>query len=144
MGMSHDLEAAVRRMRAVIAVLDEDLATADRLFDAPLARAELPPDLWKRADAARQKVEHSLTAIEEAAEDASRRAKSWQEKAMLAVGRADAALARQAMDNAERAADEAAALTLECQALRVFLTEWAVRVTQAPAPTPPNPLANER
>ena len=50
--MSLDLNAAIRRMRAIIDVLDEDLATADRLFGAPLQRAELSPDVWKRAEAA--------------------------------------------------------------------------------------------
>ena len=91
--MSLDLKAAVRRMRAVIGVLDEDLATADRLFGAPLQRTELPPDVWRRAEAARQRVELSLTMLEGAAADASRRARDWQEKAVLAIGRGDAALA---------------------------------------------------
>jgi hypothetical protein len=134
---SLDLNAAIRRMRAIIDVLDEDLATADRLFGAPLQRAELSPDVWKRAEAARQQVELSLTALEGAAADASRRARNWQEKAVLAVGRGDAASARQAIDQAGMAADEAAALTVECKELQIFLTEWAVRVSQAPAATHP-------
>ena len=124
-------------MRAIIGVLDEDLATADRLFGAPLQRTELPPDVWRRAEAARQQVELSLTMLEGAAADASRRARDWQEKAVLAIGRGDAALARQAMEQAEMAADEATALTLECKELQIFLTEWAVRVSQAPASTHP-------
>jgi hypothetical protein len=135
--MSLDLNAAIRRMRAIIHVLDEDLATADRLFGTPLQRAELSPDVWKRAEAARQQVELSLTALEGAAADASRRARNWQEKAVLAVGRRDEALARQAIDQAGMAADEAAALTVECKELQIFLTEWAVRVSQAPAATHP-------
>jgi len=136
--MSLDLKAAVRRMRAIIGVLDEDLAAADRLFGAPPQRAELPPDAWKRAEAARQEVELSLTVLEGAAADASRRAQDWREKAVLAVGRRDAALAHQAMNQAEMAADEATALTVECKELQIFLTEWAVRVSQAPATTHPD------
>jgi hypothetical protein len=91
--MSPDLKAAARRMRAIVGVLDEDLATADRLFGAPLQRTELPPDVWSRAEAARLQVELSLTMLEGAAADASRRARDWQEKAVLAIGRGDAALA---------------------------------------------------
>ena len=134
--MSHDLNAAIRRARAVIGVLDEDLATADRLFP-PLTRAELPPDLWQRAEAARRDVEQSLTATERAAADASRRAQDWHEKAVLAIGRGDAALAHQAIDRANEATEEAAALTVECTELHIFLTEWAVRITQAPSATSP-------
>jgi hypothetical protein len=50
--MSLDLNATIRRMRGIVEVLDEDLATADRLFGNPLQRAELSPDVWKRAEAA--------------------------------------------------------------------------------------------
>ena len=135
--MSLDLKAAVRRMRAIIGVLDEDLATADRLFGVPLQRAELPPDVWTRAEAARRQVELSLMVLEAAAADASRRAQDWKQKAVLAVGRGDAAMARQAMDQAEIATDEAAKQALVCQELQIFLTEWAVRVSQEPATTHP-------
>jgi hypothetical protein len=142
--MSHDLSADIRRMRAVIGVLDEDLATADRLFNAPLARAELPPNAWERAEVARRQLEERVTAAEHAAADASRRAEDWQQKAVLAIGRGDAALARQAIERADEAKEEVAALTLECAELRVFLTEWAVRITKAPPATSTKPLANER
>ena len=128
--MSLDLNAAIRRAQAIIGVLDEDLATADRLFGAPLQPTKLPPDVWRRAEVARQQVERSLTSLEVAAADASRRARDWQEKAALAIGRNDSSLARQAMDRAEMAADEAAALALECKELQILLTEWAVRVSQ--------------
>src|SRR5262245_6019596 len=102
--MSYDLPSAIRRLRAVIGVLDEDIAAAD----------------------------------------AARRTQDWYEKAELAVGRRDVVLARQAMAQAETAAEQAAMLTLECKELQVFLTEWAVRVTQARPPTPRKPRANER
>ena len=132
--MTHDLNAAIRRMRALLGVLDEDLATANRTSGAPLARAELAPLDWERAEAARRLVEDSLTEIERAAATASRRARSWHSKAELAVRRGDVALARQAMVQAETAVEEAATLTFECQELQVFLTEWAVRIPQ-PLPT---------
>lgn len=129
--MSHDLDAAIRRMRAIIGVLDEDLANAEGMVDVPLAPVELPPDVWELAEAARRDVELRLVATEAAAADASQRARLWEEKIVTAVERGDHALARRASDQREVASDEAAALTLESRELQVFLTEYAIRVRRA-------------
>lgn len=130
--MDHDLDAAIRRMRAIIGVLDEDLAIAERRLDVPVAPVELPPEVWERAEAARRDIVLSLAATEAVAADASRRARHWEENFAAAVQRGDDFFARQASKQAAMASDEAAALTLECRELQVFLTEWAVRVRQAP------------
>jgi len=135
--MSHDLPSAIRRLRAVIAILDEDIAAVDRTLGSPLTRTELSPVAWKKAEAARRLVEESLEETERAAADAAQRAQDWYAKAELAVGRGDVVLARQAMTQAETAAEQAATLTCECNELQVFLAEWAVRVTQARPPTLP-------
>ena len=135
--MSHDLESAIHRLRAVIAVLDEDIAAADRTCGSPVPRAELLPVAWKKAEAARRLVEDSLNEAERAAANAAHRARDWQEKAELALRRGDVLLARQAIAAAKTAAEEAAVLTLECNELQIFLTEWAVRVTRASSATPP-------
>ena len=57
--MITDLKTAVRRMHAVVGVLDEDLAAYERLLAPPLPYAELSADAWPAAEAARQRVEES-------------------------------------------------------------------------------------
>src|SRR5262249_49185306 len=125
--MITDVEAAVRRMRAVVGVLDEDLATYERLLATPLPYAALPADAWPAAEAARRRVEESLRGTELAAADAVARARSWREKAALASTCGRAQLAEQARGRAATADHEATAYVRESSAIRVFLAEWDVR-----------------
>lgn len=133
--MSHlvitDLEAAVRRMHAVVGVLDEDLATYERLLATPLPCAEVPADAWRGAEADRRRVEESLRRTELAAAEATASARSWREKATVATARGNARLADQALERATDADREAAEYARERSAIRVFLTEWNVRIIRS-------------
>jgi len=129
--MITDVEAAVRRMRAVVCVLDEDLAAYERLLATPIPYAELSADDWSGAQAARQRVEESLRSTELAAADAIAGARSWCEKAALATARGRAQLAEQALKHAAAAERAATAYAREGSAIRVFLTEWDVRISRA-------------
>jgi hypothetical protein len=129
--MIADVKAAMCRMQAVVGVLDEDLAAYELLLATPLPYAELPADVWPAAEAARQRVEESLRSTERATAHAVAGARSWREKAALATTRGNAGLAEQANERAAAAAREATAYARESGAIRVFLTEWDVRISRA-------------
>jgi peptidoglycan hydrolase CwlO-like protein len=125
------IEDAIRRMRAVVEVLDRDLAQYQTLVATPIPAAALSDAQWERAEAARSAVVQNLRELEQTAAAAATQANNWQAKAEQAARLGQPLLAEQAHLRAEEADAEQRVYAQEVAAVRVFLDEWAVRVTRA-------------
>jgi len=131
--MTIGLETARRRMRAVIAVLDEHLAGLDDLLRTPLPRVKLAANDWSNAESARIDVETACRTTQIAAAEALENAVDWRAKATLARDRGEEQLADQADQCADAAEREAELYTAENAAFHAFLADWARCITQAQA-----------
>lgn len=125
------VEDAVRRLRAVIEVLDGDLAQYEVMVATPIPATVLSAAQWERAEAARIAVDQNLRELEDAAAAAATEANDWRAKAEQAARLGQPSLAEQARLRAEESDAEQRVYTQEVAAVRVFLDEWAVRVTRA-------------
>ena len=138
------VEDAIRHLRAVLAVLDEDLAQYHVLLATPIPATILPDALWDRAEAARITVEQTLRELEHAAATAAREAADWHAKATHATIRGELVLAEQARLRAAEADAGQRLYAQEATAVHLFLDEWAVRVTRAAPGRLSIQLPNER
>jgi hypothetical protein len=135
---------ALRRMTAVVGVLDDDLADLASRLAEPLPARTLSDTEWQAAEAARVTVEHSLRELELDVAVATAQANDWRAKAVSAAERGDSPLADQARFRAAEADEIVRSYTQELCAVRVFLQEWAVRVARADSGRPSLPPASER
>ncbi|HEY9227646.1 MAG TPA: hypothetical protein VIP11_13405 [Gemmatimonadaceae bacterium] len=126
------VEDAIRRMRAVLEVLDVDLARYQLLLETPIPATVLSDAQWDRAESARIALERSLDELERATATAARMASDWRAKAALAESRGEPLVAEGARLRATEADAEHRLYAQETAAVRVFLNEWAVRVTRSP------------
>jgi hypothetical protein len=129
--MAIDLDAAVRRMRAVVRVLDEDLATAADVLRKPFPPSELSAAAWGAAESDRPAVDESFHMTKRAATAADEQARDWRSKAALARRRGEEQLAEQAERCAERAERAAKEYASESAAIEAFLIAWDARKATA-------------
>jgi len=124
-----NLDDVLVRLRAVLQVVDEDLARLDTVLATPVAATALAPAQWKSAEVARLAVEESSRLLEEWCSCSAAVARDWQGKALLAesVGRLE--LAEQARLHAAQAEAEKTLYENENEAVRRFLQHWATQVT---------------
>jgi hypothetical protein len=135
---------AVRRMRAVLGVLDQELTELATQLAEPVPTRMLSDSEWNAAEAARAAVERDLWQLEAEGAVVRAQANDWRAKAALAAQRGDVPLADQARVRSAEAEQVARSYAQEISAVRVFLQEWAIRVTRAPSERPSAPPANER
>ena len=119
---------ALRRMRAVLGVIDDDLAEVATQLAAPIPDATLSDAEWLRAEAARRAVERDLRELEAEAAVVAVQLGDWRAKAALAAQRGDVPLAEQARVRVADAEQIYQSYTQEIGAVRAFLQEWAARV----------------
>ena len=131
-------------MRAVLGVLDHDLAELETQLAEPIPVTTLSEAEWQAAEAARAAVAKDLHALEAEAAVVAAQMNDWRAKEALAAQRGDARLAEQARVRAAEAEQIYRSYTQEIAGVRVFLHEWAARVTRADSGRPSTPLANER
>jgi hypothetical protein len=138
------VEDAVRHLRAVLEVLDADLAQYHVLLATPIPAAILSDAEWDRAETARVAVEETLHELEQAAATAGDEASDWRAKAAYAATLGEPPLAEQARLRAAEADVGQRVYAQEAAAIHGFLDEWALRVTRAAPGRPGIPPANER
>ena len=135
---------AVRKMRAVLGVLDQDLAELETQFAEPIPATTLSDPEWQAAEGARAAVAKDLGGLEAEAAVVAAQVSDWRAKEALAAQRGDVALAEQARLRAAEAEQTYRSYTREIAGVRVFLHEWAARVTRADSGRISTPLADER
>jgi hypothetical protein len=123
---------AVRRMRAVLRVLDHDLAECGAYLTVPIPATTLSETEWQAAEAARAAVEHSLRGLEVEAAVVLAQANDWRAKAVAAAQRGDSQLVEQARIRCADVERVYRSYVEEMSSVRVFLQEWTVRVTRDP------------
>jgi hypothetical protein len=125
--------AAVTHARAVLAVLDEEIARTHRPLAAPARLSGgISPETRARAGAAVRDVERSLAAIEPVYEEAMTMARDWRRRAELASAEGRADLAAQAEGRATESEETGGAYAAEVTAGRTFLREWAAYLGDVP------------
>ena len=135
---------AVRKMRAVLGVLDHDLAELATQLTEPISATTLSEPEWRAAEAPRGTVQQDLRRLELEAAVVATQVSDWRAKELLAAQRGDGLLAEQARVRAAEADHIHRAYTQEIAAVRVFLHEWAARVSRSGSEHHSPPLANER
>jgi hypothetical protein len=121
---------AVRRMRAVLGVLDQDLDERGADLALPIPATTLSETEWQAAEAARAAVEQSLRELRAEAAVVLAQTNDWRGKAVLAAQRGDAQLAEQARIRGAEGEQVYRSYVEEMNSIRAFLQEWAVRVTR--------------
>lgn len=119
---------ALRRMRALLGVIDDDLAEIATQLAAPIPDATLSDAEWLRAEAARRAVERDLRELEAEAAVVAVQLGDWRAKAAFSAQRGDVPLAEQARVRVADAEQVYQSYTQEIGAVRAFLQEWAARV----------------
>jgi hypothetical protein len=122
---------SIRRMKAVIGVLDHDLDELAARLNDPIPTRALSDAEWSAAEAARAAVEQDLRHLEAEAAVVAMQASDWRAKAALAAQRGDPALADQAHARAAEAEQAQQSYAREIGAVRTFLREWTVRISRA-------------
>src|SRR4051812_40345134 len=87
---------AIRRMKAVVGVLDDDIADLGIQLAAPLPAKILSEEEWQRAETARAAVQQDLRGLQAEAAVLAVQLNDWRAKAAMASQRGDGPLARQA------------------------------------------------
>src|SRR5262245_28950292 len=109
---------AVRRMRAVLGVVDDDLAELATQLTVPIPDRTLSESEWQSAEAARTAIEHDLRGLETEAAVIAVQLQDWRAKAALATQRGDVPIAEQARLRAAEVEQVYSSYTQEISAVR--------------------------
>jgi hypothetical protein len=119
-------------MRAILGVFDQDLTGLAAWLAEPVPARMLSNTEWAAAEAARIAIERDLRGLEAEAAVVAIQASDRRAKAALAEQHGDVPLAQQAHARAAEADQRSRSYVQEINEVRIFLHEWAVRVTRAP------------
>jgi hypothetical protein len=122
---------AVRRMKAVLGILDHDLTELAAQLTEPIPERALSDVEWRTAETARAAVEQDLRQLEAEAAVVATQVSDWQSKAAMAAQRGHGQLAEQARVRAAEADEVYRSYGQEIDSVRIFLHEWSVRVRRA-------------